>query len=239
MAVAELDRANAALPRDVRSPLTDRIDAYRARLLAEHGNIRSARELAAHLPEGRRRWIVEARCHLGEKNGESTRATLDRLASVNTNMREALEYALLDARCALNRGEDDLGTKLALVLDLGRSAGFLRTLADEGPELAMVLGDALRHGPGDAYSDKLAPILEHAIAAAPAQRVALIGGVSLTERELTVLKYLATRLTTREIAAELYVSMNTLRTHMKSIYRKLGVDSRAAAADAARTAGIL
>jgi len=103
----------------------------------------------------------------------------------------------------------------------------------------MVLGDALHHRPADTYSDKLAPILQHRIAAAPALRVALRGGVSLSERELTVLKYLATRLTTREIAAELYVSMNTLRTHIKNIYRKLGVDSRAAAADAARTAGIL
>ena len=54
-----------------------------------------------------------------------------------------------------------------------------------------------------------------------------------------VLKLLATRLTTREIAAELYVSMNTFRTHTKSIYRKLGVESRPAAADAARAAGIL
>ena len=76
-------------------------------------------------------------------------------------------------------------------------------------------------------------------AAAPAQQVVLFGGVVLSERELTVLKYLATRLTTREIAAELYVSMNTLRTHTKSVYRKLGVESRAAAADAARTGRIL
>lgn len=43
----------------------------------------------------------------------------------------------------------------------------------------------------------------------------------LSHRELTVLKYLATRLTTREIATELCVSMNTLRTHTRSIYRKL------------------
>jgi LuxR family maltose regulon positive regulatory protein len=60
----------------------------------------------------------------------------------------------------------------------------------------------------------------------------------LSERELTVLTYLATRLTPREIAAELYVSMNTFRSHAKSIYRKLAVDSRAAAVEAARTLGI-
>ena len=61
----------------------------------------------------------------------------------------------------------------------------------------------------------------------------------LSERELTVLKYLATRLTTREIAGELNVAMNTLRTHSKSIYRKLGVESRAGAADSAHRLGIL
>ena len=67
----------------------------------------------------------------------------------------------------------------------------------------------------------------------------LFGGLRLSERELTVLKYLSTRLATREIAAELFVSMNTFRTHTKSIYRKLGVDSRAAAVEAAREYGIL
>ena len=97
----------------------------------------------------------------------------------------------------------------------------------------------MRHRPADAYGDKLAPILERAIAAAPARSIPLFAGVVLSERELTVLKYLATRLTTREIAAELYVSMNTLRTHTKSIYRKLGAESRAGAAEAARSAGIL
>jgi LuxR family maltose regulon positive regulatory protein len=38
----------------------------------------------------------------------------------------------------------------------------------------------------------------------------------------------------REIAAELYVSPNTLKFHLKTIYRKLGVGSRAEAADVAR-----
>lgn len=238
-AFGELDRAHTAVPRDVRSPVTHRVDAYRARLLAECGDITSARELAAHLPEGRHRSIVEARCHLADKHPDDARAILDPLAATNSNVRQALEYALLDARCALERSDADLQTKVAVVLDLGRSAGFCRTLADEGPELAAVLADVLRHRPADAYSDKLAPVLERAIAAAPAQQVVLLGGVILSERELIVLKYLATRLTTREIAAELYVSMNTLRTHTKSVYRKLGVESRTAAAEAGRTAGIL
>ena len=53
-------------------------------------------------------------------------------------------------------------------------------------------------------------------------------------RERDVLRLLAGRLTVREIAAELYVSPNTLKFHLKTIYRKLGVGSRAEAADIAR-----
>jgi LuxR family transcriptional regulator, maltose regulon positive regulatory protein len=56
----------------------------------------------------------------------------------------------------------------------------------------------------------------------------------LTQREREVLRFLATRLTVREIADELYLSVNTLKFHLKAIYRKLGVNSRAEAAEAAR-----
>jgi LuxR family transcriptional regulator, maltose regulon positive regulatory protein len=238
-AFAELDRARAAVAEDLRSPVTDRVDAYRARLLIESGDVPSARELATHLPAGRRRSIIEARCNLAQHHLDETRATLDKVASSSSNSREALECALLEARCIVEQNGDDLTTKAARVLQLGRAAGFLRSLADEGPEVAAALAHVLHHQAADAYSDRLVPILEQAIAAAPAHKVVLTGGVVLSERELTVLKYLATRLTTREIAAELYVSMNTLRTHTKSIYRKLGVESRAEAAAAARTAGIL
>ena len=48
----------------------------------------------------------------------------------------------------------------------------------------------------------------------------------LSERELDVLRLLATHLTGPDIARELVVSLNTLRTHTKSIYTKLGVNSR-------------
>ena len=56
----------------------------------------------------------------------------------------------------------------------------------------------------------------------------------LTEREHDVLRFLPSRLTLQEIAKELYISMNTLKFHLKVIYRKLGVGSRAEAADIAR-----
>jgi LuxR family maltose regulon positive regulatory protein len=238
-AFADLDQARVALPPNACSPLLDRVDAYRARLLAASGDSALALQLAAHLPSGRRRSVVEARCHLAEKDVAGAQKILEQITSSNTTPRETLEYALLDARVGLDNHAGDLSARLERVLGLGRSRGFIRTLADEGPALAAALADALRHQDADAYSDQLAPALERAIAATPAQRVPLFGDVMLSERELTVLKCLMTRLTTREIAAELYVSMNTLRTHMKNIYRKLGVESRAAAAQSARTLRIL
>jgi len=62
---------------------------------------------------------------------------------------------------------------------------------------------------------------------------------ALTDRELAVLRLLPTRLTQQEIAQELYVSVNTVRTHIQGIYRKLGVASRQEAITHARELGLL
>ena len=56
----------------------------------------------------------------------------------------------------------------------------------------------------------------------------------LSERELTVLRHLSGGLSEREIGRELYLSFNTVHTHVKSVYRKLGVSSRAEAVERAR-----
>ncbi|MFK8023945.1 MAG: LuxR C-terminal-related transcriptional regulator [Ilumatobacter sp.] len=61
----------------------------------------------------------------------------------------------------------------------------------------------------------------------------------LSDRELAVLRYLPSKLSQREIASELYVSLNTVKTHCKAIYRKLGVDGRHAAVQSARDLGLL
>ncbi|MDW3214726.1 MAG: LuxR C-terminal-related transcriptional regulator [Ilumatobacteraceae bacterium] len=61
----------------------------------------------------------------------------------------------------------------------------------------------------------------------------------ITDRELAVLRYLPSQMSQREIAGELYVSLNTVKTHCKAIYRKLGVDGRKSAVHAARELGLL
>jgi LuxR family maltose regulon positive regulatory protein len=64
-------------------------------------------------------------------------------------------------------------------------------------------------------------------------------GWALTAAELRVLRYLPSHLSFREIAERLYVSPNTVKTHARGIYRKLGVSSRGRAVDRARGAGLV
>ncbi|MGV0786022.1 LuxR C-terminal-related transcriptional regulator [Mycolicibacterium sp. XJ2] len=61
----------------------------------------------------------------------------------------------------------------------------------------------------------------------------------LTAKEHEVLRLLATRLSRREIGQRLYVSLNTVKTHQRALYRKLGVESRNAAVTRARELGLL
>ncbi|HJY60400.1 MAG TPA: LuxR C-terminal-related transcriptional regulator, partial [Streptosporangiaceae bacterium] len=61
----------------------------------------------------------------------------------------------------------------------------------------------------------------------------------LTDREIRVLRYLPTNLSTPEIANELYVSSNTVKTHIRNLYAKLGTHRRAEAVARARTLGLL
>jgi LuxR family maltose regulon positive regulatory protein len=61
----------------------------------------------------------------------------------------------------------------------------------------------------------------------------------LTDRELQILSYMPSRLSKNEIAELCFVSVNTVKTHMAHIYRKLGVTDRDAAVAAARELGLL
>ena len=76
---------------------------------------------------------------------------------------------------------------------------------------------------------RLAAARRAAAATAPTRRQR-----ELTDRELGVLRLLSGGSSEREIAQELFVSFNTVHSHVKSIYRKLGVSSRAEALGRAR-----
>jgi LuxR family transcriptional regulator, maltose regulon positive regulatory protein len=89
---------------------------------------------------------------------------------------------------------------------------------------------------------RLRPRLARVTAAAPGphprQRPA-DAGVALSEREQELLPLLAGVLSQREIGGVLHLSLNTVKTHSRVLFRKLGVSSRAAAVDRARELGLL
>ncbi|MGB8381104.1 MAG: LuxR C-terminal-related transcriptional regulator, partial [Dermatophilaceae bacterium] len=102
-----------------------------------------------------------------------------------------------------------------------------------------MLRQYLRGGTG--FSDDLRKVLDQASPASSSRARRTAPGMvdSLTERELAVLAYLPRRIKHRDIAAELYITMNTLKTHLASIYRKLGVSDRDEAATRAAELGLL
>jgi LuxR family maltose regulon positive regulatory protein len=73
----------------------------------------------------------------------------------------------------------------------------------------------------------------------PVPRAAPALREELSERELEVLRLLPTQLTQREIGASLYVSVNTVKTHTRNVFRKLGASTREEAVARARELGLL
>jgi LuxR family maltose regulon positive regulatory protein len=102
--------------------------------------------------------------------------------------------------------------------------GFVRIFLDAGPPMNALLKTALRLGRA---SDQAAAVLAAAGSPTRPPPQSLVDGLS--SRELDVLRLLRSDLSGPEIAAELVVSINTVRTHTKNIFMKLGVNSRRAA----------
>jgi LuxR family maltose regulon positive regulatory protein len=101
--------------------------------------------------------------------------------------------------------------------------------------------DALLRGCADAGigSTLLASAERSASVAVTSRNDGCVVGEELTPKELEVLRLLATRLSRREIGARLYVSLNTVKTHQRAVYRKLRVERRSAAVSRARELGLL
>jgi LuxR family maltose regulon positive regulatory protein len=132
-------------------------------------------------------------------------------------------------------------TVLAQAVALAQPGGYVRLFVDEGPVMAALLRQ-LSGGANAAYIDKLlagvAGVGGGTAVALPNQPVSPLID-PLSERELDVLRLLPTHLSSTEIAEALYVAPSTVRSHIKNIYSKLSVHSRAAAVARAEALQIL
>ncbi len=162
---------------------------------------------------------------------------LDRLlvqAESAGRMGNVIEILILRAIAYVTADLPAAVASLERAMALAEPEGYVRVFADHGATISALL-EALP-GQSSAYSRLLVAAAGSARTRAPAQR----GLVEpLTQRELEVLRLLNTDLAGPEIARELYVSLNTLRTHTKSIYSKLGANSRRAATRKAGELGLV
>ena len=149
-----------------------------------------------------------------------------------------LEILLLLALAQQQHGDvDSAVTTVARALELAEPEGYVTALTDEGPAMAALLSAAAKRSVSTAYVARLLRSRGHGPLELPQRSDILVDPIS--ERELQVLRLLASELSGPEIARHLVVSLNTVRTHTKNIYAKLGVGSRRAAVRRADELGLL
>jgi LuxR family maltose regulon positive regulatory protein len=125
---------------------------------------------------------------------------------------------------------------LRRAVTLAEPEGHVRVFVDAGPPIASVLTAAAKQGTARSYARRLLTALGRTDHGSQPKQ-ALIE--PLSGRELEVLRLLGTDLDGPEIARELVVSLNTVRTHTKHIYAKLGVNNRRAAVRQGRQLNLL
>jgi LuxR family maltose regulon positive regulatory protein len=202
--------------------------------------------------------LAFARVQIGLGAPDTALAVLTQLvelAGAERSPARAVEALVLRALALQSHGDQAAALReLERALQLALPAGSLRVFLDAGPGLlpllqihsvalnaqanpvAALVGQLLR-----AFGDPAAPPIGKPVAVAarpPAQPLQPLEE-PLTPRELEVLRRLSEGLSSSEIAERLIVSVNTVKTQLKSVYGKLGAHSRSAALARARALGLL
>ena len=236
------------------SPDVCPVAARRARVLVRQGRLDEARDWArarqltadddlTYVREFEH--LTLARILLHQKDGDGTaraaaRGLLDRLrvaAEEGGRTGTLIEILALQALALHAPGRRDLHPALEALSRALRQAeprGYARVFVDEGAPMADLLAAIVEGDPTWRYPRRLLALTD---AAPEPRQEGLVD--RLSSRELDVLRLLASDLSGPAIASELYVSLNTMRTHTKSVYAKLGVNERRAAVTRARELGLL
>ncbi len=152
----------------------------------------------------------------------------------STNPLAMIASLLIAAWLAGSQGSPDVARRhLKDALMVAEGPSLVESFLRAGPTIVQMISELT-----EADSALRGRILRRAQAlASPSLEGELIE--PLTDRELEILSYLPSRLTNTELADHFYVSVNTVKTHMAHIYRKLGVANRNGAISRAREIGIL
>lgn len=205
---------------------------------------------AAHLAEGRPDTAAELlRGVSGDQPASAVEAAaiqlaagrrgeaIDLLDSIHpqggTGPAVTVRAALVRARAADGAGDTATARKLvAQALLDARRERLRRPFLDAGAWIRPLLATAPLHELAAGWLTPGAP--RHGERPGPESPSSPLVAVELSARERDVLERLARMMSTEEIAADLYVSVNTVKTHLKSVYRKLAVNRRGDAVRRAR-----
>jgi LuxR family maltose regulon positive regulatory protein len=195
--------------------------------------------------EGMRAYGLLARMLMLQGRWPEALSLLDRLLPLQEKSgagRFVVEALVLKSLVLRSLGEKDQAlSSLGQALALAEPEGYVRTFVDEGDAMRDLLRLALAEGVAPAYTAQLlAAFLGPAV---PLQSglEAVAGGLvePLSEQELRVLQLVASGMSNRETAQELYVTVGTVKKHLNNIFGKLGVKSRTQAVARARELNLL
>ncbi|SCL17241.1 LuxR family transcriptional regulator, maltose regulon positive regulatory protein [Micromonospora pallida] len=223
--------------------VTDRLLAAEVDHCAARGDPGAARELLAAVDEstvGPELAVARARIELYAGDPAAAGRALPRWDAPDADRWPRpvrLDAALLDALLARHAGDPRrAGRTVERVLELAEADGHRRVLTRAVPGVRDLLAEHLDSG--TAHWTLVADLLRDG---GPTGEPARRGGAPergldepLTERELTILRYLQSILSNVEIASELSLSVNTVKTHVRNIYRKLDATRRREAVRRAR-----
>ncbi|HEV7935365.1 MAG TPA: LuxR C-terminal-related transcriptional regulator [Actinomadura sp.] len=217
--------------------------AAEADLRTSYGDTVTARELLREAPgESTVLALALARTYLRDHDPHAALRALPRWAgqeSAEPYLVSRLEAGFLEALAVHSAGDARRASGLLeRVLELAEPEGVKRVFTQGGQEGRDLLAEHLDTGTAfwSTVSELLRGTDDRPPEAGPDHHAA---GRPLTDRELTVLRYLQSMLSNVEIASELSLSVNTVKTHVRNIYRKLDADRRREAVRRARELQLL
>jgi LuxR family maltose regulon positive regulatory protein len=237
-ALASLPAARSALKSD-HSVLLPMADELEARLRLGLGDQNGATSVTGRLPDDRR-IVMSAAIALATGNPGQAAQALSGAPAEGATIRSDLELRLLRASVAIGQSSPHAPALARQALAVAERYGFVQTVVDTAPQLVdHVIANS------DLYprTRQRAALISAGLKARKRARPASGQGSKLpdplTAAEIRVLEKLSQRLTYTEIATELYLSLNTVKTHVRHVYMKLGATSRSSAIKRAATLHIL
>jgi len=210
--------------RSISNALSERLRASHATWLLASGRTNEAVRLVDSLPDGPETALLQAKLACVEHRNDEVPALL-----ADTSGWFASERFEAELVVAAATGYHDM------VEVVERHDGFVWTVVKQGQPLLRRLAS---------HVDASTPAVDRVLRAVPGFHAsfspASIAGPTgdLTDRERALLRLLPSHLTYGQMAAESFVSINTVKSNLKMLYRKLGVSTRAEAVERARSLGI-